>query len=319
MDLLPLETTSGNIMPIRHGRIAAEAIQKYGYAPEHNLDWYLFCGGEYETSRPTAVKKEINIFARLRNGCGLLTKKDKGDIYSVFSEPLAPPKQRGIVLKEYIAYVFKQLGAKKVVLDLRAETRKQLIPLLPVYARALKPSTAYSLTYPVLNLAAFDFSLSGRTNKLLRHTKHKFFREHAVEIIDARTMHPRNLFPIVDKWKRLRRAGGRAACERYYNLIASRFRGAERARVFVVDDHPVGLWAGWPIPNSSFYYLGVVLHNYAVPSVGVLLYLDALADLRGSAYTHVDLGGGDKRITDFKNQFHPETHYATYSFSIVRA
>lgn len=299
--------------------IAQQTIAAYGYAPEHNFSWYLFCGGEYESSRRIAEKKERNVFVRFEEGFGLLTKEDKGGIYSVFSEPLAPPGHRASVLQEYAQYALQSLLAKKVVLDIESQTRENLLAILPSHLRALRPSLAYTLVSPVVNIDKFDYGLSGKRNKLLRYTKNRFFREHAVEIKDAREIEKNHLYDVVERWKKSRHAHGRVAAERYYGLIDSGFREMEHAVVFIVDGQPRGFYAGWPIPNTSSYYLGVVLHDYSFAEVGVLLYLDVLERLRTSAYTHVDLGGGDKPITDFKNQFQPESWYTTYAFSIVNA
>lgn len=298
--------------------VAERAIAAYGYAAEHNFQWYLHCGGEYESSKRLGMKKEKNIFVRFGGGFGLLTKEDKGTIYSVFSEPIAPAEHRGRVLSEYAVYVLKSLSAKKVVFDIESETREKFLAVLPSDLRALPPSKAYSLVAPVVNVSAFDSKLRGKSNENPRYRRNKFFREHSLEVKNVNDAEVDVLNNIVEEWKKFRHAQGRAACERYYNLIASGFKGTERARVFVVDGRPVGFSAGWPIPNSSSYYLGVVLHDYSLPSLGVIIYLETLEWLKGSAYTHVDLGGGDKPITDFKNQFQPESWYTTYSFSVVK-
>lgn len=296
-----------------------KAIGTYGYAAEHNFYWYLACGGEYESSKPAPVKKEKNVFVRFKEGFGLLTKEDKGNVYTVFSEPLAPRDLRAAILKEYVLHAFEQKSAKKVMFELQSESREELLAVLPPEVRARRPSSAYTLISPVVNIETFDFSLSGKRNKLLRHTKNKFFRDHTVTIKDAKEVDRRDLCAIVDRWKQFRRAEGHAACERYYNIIGFGFKGAERAVAFIIDGRPVGFAAGWPIPNSTFYYLGVVLHDYSLPPVGVLLYVESLEWLRTTAYTHVDLGGGDKPITAFKNQFWPESWYTSYVFSTVRA
>ena len=293
------------------------AIRSWGYAAEHNYFWYRYCGGEYESSKPIAAKPAKNIYVHFEKGFGLLTKEDEGNIYSVFSEPLAPMESRGVVLNEYLEYIFTRASAKKAVLDLEKETRHELIKTLSLRLLARAPSRAYSLTSPMVNMKTLDLSLSGRRSRDVRHTRNKFLREHRVQIKDARELSPDDLFGVVDRWKKSRNARGRAACERYYNVIAAGFEGVQLPRAFFADDRLIGFTAGWSIPNSSAYYLGIILHDYSLLPAGVMLYLDALEELKKMPYTHVDLGGGDKAITDFKNQFQPESWYSTYSFSVV--
>ena len=73
------------------------------------------------------------------------------------------------------------------------------------------------------------------------------------------------------------------------------------------------------IPHSSCYYLAVILNDYSILDLGLMLYFEIFARLKQKGIPYVDLGGGEKTLTYFKNQLRPERSYETHVFSVVAA
>ncbi|MEK7576928.1 MAG: GNAT family N-acetyltransferase [Patescibacteria group bacterium] len=284
---------------------ASEAIRRYGYAPEHNVDWFL-CA--------TEIGAEA-VFVDWPDMSGLLTHKKYPDFF-IFSEPVIPEDLAPQHLVECIEYVFQDLEIKKIWFELRTPIRKRLLAALPQTVRA--NSINYALTWPVMNMDAFDPNLPGKHFKSIRNAKNAFYRDHKVEVIDARICDKAELHSLIDAWKKARRASDRAYPHTFHNLADTSFKGMDEARVIVVDGRVRGINAGWMISNSDIYYGSVGLHDYSEKDLGLMIYLEDLMWLKSKKYHKVDMGGGEKALTVFKNQFLPESWYKTFVFSIVR-
>jgi hypothetical protein len=283
-----------------------ETMRKFGYAPEHNAWWYRF----------SEDKGEKNIFAVDSHGGALMTMVGRSQA-TIFSSPIAPPARRVPILIEYLEEMLRLPNIKKVELELETPLRRELLRALPSSLRAR--SINFTLTWPIMNMAAFDLSLPGGHYKSLRKEQHKFYREHVVTVLDGKTFEDKpSLLAIIDAWKERRTVGDTAFSHEYMNLIANNFEGTATARIFIVDGVPVGINAGWMIPNSDRFYGAVGIHNYAVPHIGAMLYLEDLAWLKTHGYTIVDMGGSWKGGLEFKKEFLPESYYKTHTFSIGR-
>jgi hypothetical protein len=283
-----------------------EVIRRYGYAPEHHLGWYLCC--------PDPGEK--NVFIESENGA-LLTIEDTAGECTVLSEPLASEDKRADLLIEYIQHAFSNPDIKKIWFELEAPTRKAFLKALPQEFRA-NPIN-YTLTAPLMDLTEFDLGLPGGHYKSVRKEKHKFYRSHLVEVQDAKTYeNKKGLHQIIDDWKNKRFAHDRAFYARYHNMIDSNFAGMTEARVFIVDGRPAGINAGWMIPNTHCYYGGVGIHDYSIEDLGRMLYLEDLVWLKIRGYREIDMGGGEKALTEFKNKFIPKSFYKTFVFSVVK-
>jgi hypothetical protein len=283
------------------------AIAAYGYAPEHNVDWYQYCRDE--TDR--------NIFMESNHGALLTVNSKHGKEYYVFSSPLALPAHRTPLLMEYIDHVFETTGARKVWLELETPLRREFLQALPERFKA--SAINYSLTWPIMDLAKFDPELPGGGHKAMRKEKHSFYRNHEVIVRDAKTFSDGDgLRGIIDRWIARRPANDKAWAARYYNLIEGRFEGMAEARVFVVDGRPVGINAGWMIPNSGRFYGGVGIHDYSVDDLGLMLYWEDLLWLKERGYHEADMGGTWGKAVDFKNKFGPASWYKTFVFSVMK-
>ncbi len=284
-----------------------KAIQKFGYAPEHNFDWYRFCTED----------DEKNIFIMDDYGCGLFTMVNKHGEYRVFSSPVADSARRISILVEYLEQIFQTLDVKKVWLELEASLRKEFLKVLPSHLKS--NSINYTLTWPIMDMKTFDLALPGGHYKYLRKEKHKFYRDHVVTVTDAKNFEDKNsLYAIIDSWKKKRKTRDRAWCTEYNNMINGNFDGMATARVFIVDGKAAGINAGWMIPNSDRFYGAIGIHDYSVPDLGAMLYLEDLEWLKNHGYWEVDMGGGEKALTAFKNFFLPKSFYKTNVFSVVK-
>ena len=284
-----------------------QAIKKYGYAPEHHFRCYEFSCNE----------EDKNIFVQFDEGA-LLTMKDRnGSEQYIFSSPLAPPEHRVSIMVKYLKYLLQEADTHKVWLELEAPLRRELLRSLPDSLRAMPIN--YTLVWPVMDMRTFDPKLPGGHYKSTRKDKHKFYRDHFVEVRDAKTFEDKEeLHRIVNDWKVRRGPTDRAYTELYHHMIDANFDGTGEARVFMVDGKPVGFNAGWMIPNSDRFYGAVGIHDYSVEELGRMLYLEDLVWLKLRGYGEVDMAGGEKALTQFKNRFTPAFSYKTFIFSVTK-
>lgn len=290
---------------IKH--LIEEAIQTYGYAPEHNYYWYQYC------RRPN----DRNVFVQFRDGTGLLTVEDdaKRTVY-LFSQPLAPVEKRMPILLDYLDYVLTKGKLDRVEVELDTGSRRELRHELPSLLR--DRAVFETLWNPVMNLLTFDETLPGKHFKSIRHARNSFYSQNQVEIVDANTCGSEKLSRIIDEWRAKRNSHDHVYYDQYYALVRQNFEGTDSARAMIVNGTVAGFNAGWSIPNSSSYYAAVGIHNYAVPDLGQMLYLEDLVHIKRQGFREADMGGSGKNLLAFKNQFHPAFSYRTKFFSIVR-
>jgi hypothetical protein len=220
-------------------------------------------------------------------------------------------------LVEYLEEMFKSPEIQKVEFELETPLRREFLKILPAAFRAR--SINFTLTWPIMNMKTFDLALPGGHYKYLRKEKNRFYREHIVTVRDAKTIEDKVILRrIIDEWRKKRTAPDRAWYGEYYNIIEGNFAGTATARVFFVDDKAVGINAGWMIPNSDRFYGAIGLHNYSVPNLGSMLYLEDLEYLKTHGYGEVDMGGSWHGLLEFKKEFLPESYYKTHVFSVVR-
>lgn len=283
-----------------------ETIKRFGYAPEHNFDWYQF----------SAEKTDKNIFAADDHGGGLLTMVGK-KMATVFSSPIAPPERRSKILIEYLESIFQNPSVEKVELELETPLRQEFLKYLPEHFTARR--IQYSLTWPIMDMKKFDPVLPGGHYKSLRKEMHRFYRDHVVTVVDAKTFGDRQAVKdIIVHWKKNRPVHDQAYCEEYFNIIEGNFKGTATARLFVVDGKPAGINAGWPIPNTERFYGAIGMHDYAVPNLGKMLYLEDLEYLKKNGYGEVDMGGSWQGGLEFKKEFLPESYYKTHVFCVAK-
>lgn len=286
------------------------SIKKFGWTAEHNYFWYQYYQHYYNPP-------QHNIFVEGDNGA-LLTAYDEIDKnYFVVFDPVAAPEHRASLLAEYIDHIFSNTPAEKVWFQLELPTRRELIHILPVQYRCCR--IYYTLTWPIYDLQKFDPSLPGGENKTLRKEMHKFYREHNVIVQDAKTFADLDaLHAVVDGWKKNRMRHDTPMTDVYHQVIKGKFEGMDEARVFIVDDKPVGFNAGWKIPNSERFYGGIGIHDYSVDDLGTMLYLEDLVWLKNQGYREADMGGTEVSALPFKKKFGPTAFYKSAIFSVVR-
>lgn len=246
----------------------------------------------------------------------LLLYRSKNE-WTIFSEPVAPMASGGQRILEFAAKFLTDPAVKKICLETSEPIRRQILTLTPKNLKVR--SVAYTLTWPIMNLVNFDPALPGKHYKSIRNAKNKFYREHAVEIVDATKLPAQELREIVDIWKKKRKHRDRAYCQEYYSLIDHGFRCAETARAMKMDDKIVGFNAGWKIINADDFYAAIGIHDYSVADLGLMLYLEDLEWLKKAGYHNIDMGGVEAGgALDFKKQFLPARYYKTFVFSIGR-
>ena len=98
----------------------------------------------------------------------------------------------------------------------------------------------------------------------------------------------------------------------------ARSAGSDEARIFLVDGKAAGINVGWMTPNSDCFYGALGIHDYSLPDLGDMLYLEDLEWLKAKKYTKADMGGGEKALTQFKSKFQPVSFHETHIFSVVR-
>jgi hypothetical protein len=285
-------------------------IKKFGWTAEHNYSWYQYYQYYYDPP-------QRNIFVEADHGA-LLTAFDEVDKnYFVVFDPMAEPAHRAPLLAEYIDWIFSHTEAEKIWFQLELPTRRELMHSLP--EKYVCRRIYYTLTWPIYDLLAFDPELPGGKFKTLRKETHKFYRDHSVEVQDARTFEDRtSLYAIVDGWKKNRTRRDTPMTGVYRRIIDGDFEGMDEARVFLVDGRPVGFNAGWMIPNSNRFYGGVGIHDYSLEDLGTMLYLEDLVWLKKKGYVEVDMGGTETSALPFKKKYGPNAFYKSAIFSVVR-
>lgn len=298
---------------------AEECIKRFGYAPEHNLPYFL----------TSAEKGFRNILLKSGEGYGFFgtLSESLGEIAMV-SEALAPREKQVEVLHEALDTCFGKLGVSKLVVEqdeaLRAATRETLAG--KGYA-ALKPR--YVLYWPVFDMERWNGDkMAGEEWKKLRNIKNRFYSGHKVEMVNSTAVDREKLRRIVLEWVERRKLmslgasrkdSNMAYYDRYMQMIEMGFPGTSFAKTLLVDGEPCTITAGWEVPNSDrSYYSAIGLSNYRFEGLGEAANLEDLRMLKEAGYRLVDFGGSPMPLLKFKLKFRPHAVYATHTYAIVR-
>lgn len=290
--------------------LAKKAIEKYGFTPEHNLEWWLL---DLEIG-------ERPIFVCWDDGTGLLTQRAEAEWYT-YSEPLALSDSAGNKIAEFTDHVLENFSneeVEEVIAEVRPETREDVIKNIVQNYEVLPVDM--ELIWPVVNLKNFDPQLAGKHFKSMRNIQSRFERNHKIETVDAHEVNKKLLNDVVENWARDRKGQDDIWPQHYYNLIEAGFLGMDHASAIIVDGKPAAFYAGWAIPNSdASYYNGVAIQDYSVRDLGLFMYIQNLTWAQKAGYKTMDLGGVEVGgPLDFKNRFLPESSYKTEIFSIIR-
>ena len=283
--------------------IEAEII-KYGYAPEHNF----FC---FRDDRGEGTENWL-----FKTNKGSILARQEDEVWYLFSEILASPPARIKILSEFLTRCFSDKKIDRVSVEFETDFYREVLSFLkssPWRACAVN----YSLTWPIFDLVKWDSELKGGDWKKLRYQIGLFYRQHKVEIVDARDCKPDDLKKIVEAWRKKRQGGDRGYDYNYLNLIDNNFAGVKFCRVFIVDGVHSTITAGWDIFNQpESYYSAVGLHNYSCDYLGEAANVDDLSFLKKQGYQWANFGGGEDELTGFKMKFRPCQTYETHVFSI---
>lgn len=253
-------------------------IKKFGWTSDHNLDWFSDAIID-ETYKP--------IFVEFEDGSGLLTHKSKNK-WRIWSDPLCEKNNSAEKICEFAEHALKEVD--EVWCD---DVSDSIYPIIEGKG-TFKLFKYYSLFWPVLDMSKYDSALPGGHFKEMRNAKNKFYKEHKVEILNASGVDQADLIKIVDEWsKEVNRKQKEDVYDlRYYLLVKSKFKGFSAARVMVIDGRPVGINAGYDVPNHPDRFAGVIgIHNYLVKDLGTVLYLEDLDWIKNAGYKELDMQG----------------------------
>ena len=283
------------------------SIERFGFLPEHNYYHYLY--------RQSSKKKCIFFDFGQQKGLMALLNPEI-NVWYVTCELLAPESERLELFMEFLEHAFTKEKAKKVSVEFGEAFKEKVCEA--VKKSDFKTSMNFELYWPVCNVGAWDENLRGKEWKKFRNIRNRFMNSFKIEIEDPKKLDKKILKSVLTAWLKHRHPRDRVDYKYYLNLIENNLEGFDMARSLSFDGEVCSISAGWKIPNSSAFYLGIGIFNYRHKDMGDFINLDDLLHLKKLGYTKIDLGGSDKAILNFKNKFNPEKVYKTCIFSILR-
>ncbi len=281
------------------------AIGRHGWCAEHNF-WHF----QYNTD-----KDEESYLFRFEDDMGILASHcEKTNIWTMFSEVLAPESKRLGLLLAFLDYVLREKKAKKVVVELESAFRQDVLRAIKGKYRACKPTM--TLVWPVFDMAQWNPSLPGKDWKKQRNHLNTFYRQHTVKAVPSADLPSKQLRAILNAWKKNRPKTDRTYSSHYLNAIKANFEGFDMTRTLLIDGEPCSITGGWRIPNSDTYYSAFGLHNYKYDRLGEVTNIDDLNELKRRGHATVDFGGSEGGLLEFKKKFRPHRFYETVTFSI---
>ncbi|MBI2657690.1 DUF2156 domain-containing protein [Candidatus Woesearchaeota archaeon] len=289
---------------IKGRRKAVISISKYGFFPEHNYYNYLYLQG----------KGKKGFFFDFGEGKGLIAfHNQKNSTWRIINGIFAPSGERLKVLLDFIDWAFREKGSKRIFAELPEELKTDAFRKL---RGSYRLNTNYLLHWPVYNLEKLDEKLAGKKWKKLRNINNRFCKSFRIAIKDPRKVSREVLKGILLRWTRRRYPRDRANYGYYTNLIGENFKGLDVIRAVSLDGEVCAFSGGWAVPNSKTFYSGVGIFDYKHKDLGDFVNLDDLLYLKRLGYRHVDLGGSEESLLNFKKKFGPEKIHKTYVFSI---
>lgn len=293
--------------PLRERELIETIINQYGYTPDHNFDWLMYCADE---GQPQVALWEDGAIWFYKNS-------EKGQC-TIVSDPIAPAKVHVQVLSDLVKNIFSSGINKILFLDVRIGVhdfcKTETIGEYKFY---------YDIDWPIVSMDAFNPKLPGGKLKDLRRVLSKFNREHRVEIKPTELLDKKELHGIVDRWFDNRTKVGIEELYpvRYHKMIDGDFHGVKSSRVMIVDGKPVGFNGGWETPNNKDEWSASIgLHDFSIKDLGVALMMEDLEWIKNAGYKTCDLEGSDPPAIHFKTQFFPAGYksYKTYTFWITK-
>ena len=283
------------------------SIRKFGFSPEHNYYHYLY--------KQTPHKRCIFLdFGQKKGVMAMLNRKNS--VWSVVNGILAPPEDKSDVFMGFIDYALSRKKAKKVYVEARADLKSIIFKALK--NSKYKASMNYTLYWPVYDIQKWDEKLSGRQWKKFRNIRNRFYNHSSIRARKPRKIDKNALEAILFSWLKRRHPRDSVDSSYYLNVIDNNFRGFDMARALSINGGLCSISAGWKIPNSDGFYLGIGIFNYRHKDMGDFVNLDDFMHLKKIGCKQIDLGGSDKAILHFKMKFKPEKIYKTCVFSVSR-
>lgn len=285
------------------------SIKKFGHTSDHNLDWWA-CSAINPESLP--------VFIQWPDGSGLLAHHSKNE-WRIWSDPVSTEGDMAGRIEEFALEIFKD---KNIEVLWCGDVADSIYPKLKNNPNLKLNDIYYHLFWPVLDMSKYDPSLSGGHFKRIRNAKNKFYREHKVKVLKTSELAQSDLLRIVDDWFKevIKKQKEDVYDLRYRLTIKNNFRGFLTARVMIVDGRPVGLNAGYEVPNHAGRFTSVIgMHDYSIKDLGVALYLEDLDWVKNADYNEFDLQG-----TEYEWEIRVKTQYGavverkTDTFSISK-
>jgi len=295
---------------VNHQEKIKKGIKKYGHFAEHSYPHYFY--------NQTKWDKDIFFYFGKDKSVLTLFYKD-GNVWNLFPNGiLAPKDERLDLLLEVANYILKKQKAKKFVVEVSEDLRKEILYKLKVRNSFRACKNTNILYWPMYNMDLWDPKLRGSKWKKLRNIRNRFYRKNEVSVKNSKDVPKEEINKILLSWLKRRNDNDRVDKSYYFNLIDNNFKGLDMTKTMYVNGKPCTITAGWKIPNSNNYYSSIGILDYSYPGLGEVANIDDLNRLKRKGYDYVDFGGSDKVLLSFKKKFRPEKIYRTYIFSIVR-
>lgn len=295
----------------KNSSIVKNAIRRHGFFAEHNYYNYLHYGsGLYQNAyfHYGANKGVLMLHNKLRNiwrlfPCGILS----------------PVGERTDLLLDAVNHILTKEKGRKVVVEVTDDMKKDVL-LSAKKSYISKNSYEYKLRWPVFDMKLWDPNLRGKQMKKLRNITNVFYRHNTVRAMQAKNVDRQHLRSIIERWMRKRSSGNEHTDLGWYkSAIQNRFKGFDHSVVLYVNGVPSSICAGWSIPNSTSYYSAIGILDYSCKGLGEIANIDDLNRLKKQGYDHVDFGGSDSILLQFKKKFRPHHIYFTTIFSLVKS
>lgn len=286
-----------------------DCIRKFGWTSDHNLDWFADCITE---------KNALPVFVEFDDGSGLLAHKYP-DKWRIWSDPLSG---QNVAVDKINEFSEKVLGEdiKEVWCD---DVSDGIRPSLLKNSNLAVGEIYYSLVWPVLDMEKYDPLLPGGHFKDIRNARNKFYREHKLKVVNPIELKKEDLHAVFYSWKRViseKQDEKDISDLKYHNAVENNFKAFLTVRVIVVDNQPVGINAGYEVPNALSSFAGIIgIHNYSLNDLGLVLWLEDLEWIKSAGYKFYDMQGSeDDGGLSFKMQFNPVIERKTDTFSIKK-
>lgn len=302
--------------------IIVACINKYGFASEHNYDYFM--ANENENTRAVFISCGEESQDNL---AGVLSVKINDANWKFISEPLAKPDDRAKVLLDASKILFDS-GAKNILVEISPVLRKKIIKLSKKdeYKKIKIGSVLEKYNVPIISLKNWDSKLEGPEFTNLRKTKNRYYRNYKIKILagkEALNIDYDVLKNIVIKWKEHRKSKDNAYYDEYLEIFRKKFSGTAHTMVLEINDSVCAVASCFPIPrnndhNSSDVYYALNIHDYSIPDLGDFLTTSFFDELKRAGFDNVDFGSSDENLLKYKKKFKPSTIYTMSCFYIKK-